>query len=359
MRTCKAILSILLSLTGIMWLIGTLTSCSPTYVLRAAYEEGKILAGRRSIDKVIADIETPEEIRKKLQIVKNARLYAIKLGLNPKNSFTKYTKIDKDVLTWVVVGARPDSFTLAGWWFPIVGTVPYKGFFDREDADEAAAELISKGFETSVRGSEAFSTLGWFNDPVLTPTLKQHAPRIANLVLHESVHTTVWIKDNVAFNESLANFVGNTAASDFFTYEETQCAREDAECRLTAKTLTAQAQNDNLSFLELSSVVFPLYKELDLLYKSPISSAEKLANRTSVFEKYMAPLRAKYPKISILHSINNAEIIQFVLYMTEIEKFNALYERSGRDWTIFFDKIREIEKNVANSKVPLDPFSLL
>ena len=107
----------------------SLSGCSPTYVIRAAYEESKILINREDIPDVIADPATSLDEQAKLLKVVAAREFAKNLGLNPQDSFTTYSRVDRDILAWVVVGSKPDAFALHTWWFPIVGSVPYKGFF--------------------------------------------------------------------------------------------------------------------------------------------------------------------------------------------------------------------------------------
>ena len=338
-------------------LVASCTSCSPVYVLRAAFEEGKILANREEIDSVLKESSTTEQEKLKLQIVKDSREFAISLGLTPGKSFTKYTRIDKDVLTWVVVASRADSFSLHTWWFPIAGTMPYKGFFDKEDAEAEAAHLKQEEYETWVRGSEAFSTLGWFNDPVLTPTLKQPEARIANTVIHESVHATVWIKDNVAFNESLANFVGMEGAVQFFTKQCEQCTESDLTCKTNCAKLLENATRAQSTERLIARTVEALFDDLKALYKGSEPKDEKLNKRQVIFAKHIEPLRALFPTMTILEKINNAEIIQLILYMTHLDSFDKVYAKCDRKWDIFLGKMRDIAKDVDQNGS--DPFTLL
>jgi predicted aminopeptidase len=280
----------------------------------------------------------------------------LEIGLDPGCSFTKYSKVDKDVLAWVVVGSRRDSFMLHTWWFPIVGRVPYKGFFSQDDARDEAASLEKEGYECWVRGTEAFSTLGWFSDPVLSTTLKHSHARIANTVIHESVHSTVWIKNNVTFNESLANFVGTEGAAAFFARRAAQCAESDCT---TARSDAAEAQNDLTFQYELSALVDAMYLALDSLYKDEaFGQDEKIARRASVFEEYMVPFRAKFPSLQILKAVNNAEIIQLKLYLSSLVTFRKVFDANGRDWGRFTDRMRAI-KDAVDENSSLDPFVLL
>lgn len=348
----------LLSKLVALCLIALAAACSPLYVMRAAYEQGKILAGRRDIQKVIDDRTTSELDRQKLATVLAARTFAREIGLDPGNSFTSYSDVGKDSLAWVVVGARKDSFSLHTWWFPIVGRVPYKGFFEKSDADEEARDLEAEGYESSVRDTDAFSTLGWFDDPVLSTTLKGSPTRIANTVIHESVHSTVWIKNNVAFNESLAHFVGTQASVEFFKQRAADCVVGPEECK------TAKAQADGVALerervFEISGVLTKLYSALDSLYKDPaLASEQKIARRGAVFAEIVDPLRAKYPGLTVLKSVHNAEIVQLMLYHTGLDSFRALFDKCGGDWTAFLTEIRSIAAAVKDDET-VDPFVLL
>jgi predicted aminopeptidase len=333
-------------------------ACSPGYVLQAAFQQSKILLGRRQIEQVILDPDTPQEEREKLRVVLQARAFASELGLTTGRSFTSYSDIGKDTLAWIVVASRKDSFALYQWWFPIVGTVPYKGFFDEKDAIAQGEQLETQGYECSIRGTEAFSTLGWFNDPVLSTTLKNPPSRIANTVIHESVHSTVWIQGNVAFNESLANFVGMQGAIEFFTRQRDECLRSNVTCEVVEERLRA-ANRDKTFQLDFGDTVTEVIARLEALYSSAdLTSEQKIARRQEVFATAIAPFQSKYPKVSVLRQVNNAEIVQYRLYLTQLRRFERLFLQSSGSWSTFWDAIREI-RNAVEKDSSQDPFALL
>lgn len=348
-----------LKLGGIMAFVSLFVgACSPGYVLQAAYQQSKILLGRRQIEQVILDPDTPQEEREKLRVVLQARAFAGELGLKTGRSFTSYTDVGKDTLAWIVVASRKDSFALYQWWFPIVGTVPYKGYFDESEARAQGAHLETLGYESSIRGTEAFSTLGWFNDPVLSTTLKNPPSRIANTVIHESVHATVWIQGNVAFNESLANFVGMQGAIEFFTRQRDECHRSNGACQIFEERLLA-ASRDKTFQLDFGDIVTEVISKLEALYGSAeLTSEQKIARRQEVFDSAIAPFRAKYPKVTVLQQINNAEIVQYRLYLTQLRRFERLFLQSGSSWSTFLGAIREIRDTVEKDPSK-DPFALL
>ncbi len=344
---------------GLVALLGVcLSACSPGYVLQAAYHQSKILLGRRQIEQVILDPDTPREEREKLKVVLQARVFASELGLTTGRSFTSYTDVGKDTLAWVVVASRKDSFALHQWWFPIVGTVPYKGFFDESAANAEGMRLESLGYESSIRGTEAFSTLGWFNDPVLSTTLKNPPSRIANTVIHESVHATVWIQGNVAFNESLANFVGMQGAVEFFTKQRDDCVAAQAACQPIEERLRA-ATRDKSFQLDFGDAVTDVIAKLETLYgRSDLSSEQKIALRQEVFAGAIGPFRRKYPDVSVLREVNNAEIVQYRLYLTQLRGFERLFLQSGSSWSTFLGAIRGI-RDAVEKDPSTDPFKLL
>ena len=344
-------------LVGVLLSVFT-SACSPGYVLQAAYEQSKILVARRDIDSVIADPETPPDHKEKLRLVQDARAYAQTMGLTPGGSFTTYAEVSRDPLAWVVVASRRDAFALYTWWFPIVGSVPYKGFFDKEGAEAQVKELEANGYESSMRGTEAFSTLGWFDDPVVSTTLKNPPLRIANTVIHESVHSTVWIPGHVAFNESLANFVGSQASVGFFASRLGECRKATSSCEREEQQFVATRKEDAFQY-ELGDLIERVYSDLDTLYKrKDLSSEQKVQQRSEVFYNATEPFRRAHPTVKILKEVNNSEIIQLKLYLTKLSLFKALFDKHGGEWAAFINAIRDIKKNIEEDPKK-DPFEVL
>ena len=335
-----------------------LSACSPFYVMRAGYEQTKILLAREEIKEVVANPETSQEEREKLERVLSAREFAIKIGLTPKDSYTLYSKVDRDILAWVLLACKEDAFELYTWWFPFVGTVPYKGFFDKEDAFCSGKRLAFRGYEVWIRGTEAISSLGWFNDPVLSTTLRHGHLHIVNTVLHETLHSTLWVKDHVDFNESLSNFVGFQASVDYFANELSLCEASDGACKTQYNKYLFDAKNLLQREIEIGLILEDLYSELDKLYKSDKPREQKLEERKAVFSKHVKPLREKYPKLKILTEVNNAELIQLKLYLTKLDQFQEAFNASNGSWELFLDRMHKIADKVDKDSNS-DPFSLL
>jgi predicted aminopeptidase len=340
-RTFNLIAPHIAILSAALLSVTVLPGCSPFYVMRAAYEEGKILLGREEITEVIEQPETTPEIRSKLKLVLRSREFAEHhLGLNAKESFTQYSHVSKDVLAWVLLASKRDAFEPYTWWYPIVGTVPYKGYFHEEDAEKDIRRLEQKGYETWLRGTEAFSTLGWFNDPVLTTTLRHPPHSVANTVIHEIFHQTLWIKGSVDFNESAANAIGGLGAIDFFLAERSQC--QDKTCADIAEERLQASLRDWEFEKELGGILTELHRVLEEVYTSPMSYEEKLTRRDEVFNTITAPFRARYPKMRILQTLNNAELLQLTLYRKQLPLFEEGFHTCRREWSCFVDLFRKV-----------------
>ncbi|NMC62629.1 MAG: aminopeptidase [SAR324 cluster bacterium] len=334
----------------------SIIACSPGYVLRAAVEEGRILAGREKIEDLLRAKSTPEEIREKLQLVLSARNYAEDLGLNMGDSFTRYYQLDRDVFAWVLMASKKDSFTLVHWWYPIVGSFPYKGYFSKESAEELAKELELEGYETWLRGTDAISTLGWFNDPVMSTTLSREPVSIVNTVFHESFHSTVWIKNHTAFNESAANFFGYATSPIFFERQKALCTSD-----LCLAAVEKQLQESLYVFqreLVIGDILSSLYDKLDKLYSSSKAKESVLEERVQIFKEETEALHNLYPNIKVLQSVNNAELMQLKLYLSKLRDFEQLFNKNGRDPSRFIAIIRDIQVKSEKDST-LDPFSLL
>jgi predicted aminopeptidase len=315
-----------------------LSACSPGYVLRASWEEAKILQGRRPISRVIADPRTDEATRGKLALVLEARAYAAdSLGLNAGKSYTLFSRVKSDTLALVLSAAYQDRFQAKTWWFPVVGRVPYKGYFDEDDARREIAKLQAEGFDTYLRPTAAFSTLGWFNDPLLSTLLRYDEVSLANTVIHEIFHNTFYAPGQAAFNESLASFVGARGAIEFF------CGREGPESPRCRRAV-AEWEDDLLFGAFMNDVV----KDLEEVYGMADRTREqKLEMRDEVFaaakERYAREIRPRM-KVSnydrfLREELNNATLISRRLYYDRLDLFERVFQARGGDFRRSVDDI--------------------
>ena len=303
---------------------------SPTgcYLSRGAWEEGKILARRQPITQLVRDRRTDALVRRKLQLVLAARQYAKdSIRLDPEESFTTYSKLDRDTLVLVLSAAYRDKLVPYTWWFPIVGRVPYKGFFDFEDAKDAATKLRDRGFDVALRPSAAFSTLGWFNDPLTSTTLSRDSLDLVNTVIHEVTHNTFYAPGKAVFNESFANFVGARGAAAFFR------SRGQPEA---AAYVDAEWEDEKV----LGDFWTQLSRDIEAAYaRHPSSREARIAARDSVY------VRARQTLVSTigpqLHTVSpfyvqrvtldNAALLARRVYAKDLDLFDRVYQREGKD----------------------------
>jgi predicted aminopeptidase len=377
-------------LAGVLSCLVGCGGCSPTYILRSAYEEGRILLARQSIESLLANPELDPETRRKLELVMAIRRFARDdLKLDVGDAYGSFSIVEAGALLHVVSAAERTRLEPYVWWFPIVGDVDYKGYFELEDAQAEAARLDRDGYDTYVRPSIAFSTLGWFDDPVLSSWLRADPVRIAELLIHELLHRTWYVSGETAFNESLANFVGSVGAIEFFR------AHDGTDAATTQRAIAAW-RTTLLESRQWSDAV----AELKALYRSSAregkSLDEVLAARTAIFARLqqskagreaappppapVAPLNGGAPSPAAGASaaptpaasstgapqapsalpvpgqrapvtLNNAVILANYAYMRDLGAFDRIYRASGDELPRAIARLREITKD---AKDPFD-----
>lgn len=307
---------------------GALIAVGPTacYLSRGAWEEGKILSRRKPISAMITDPATPASLRAKLTVVEAARRYAHdSLGLKTGDSFTTYSHVDHDTLVLVLSAAYRDRLVPYTWWFPIVGRVPYKGYFDFNAGRQAERDLESRGFDVYLRPSAAFSTLGFFNDPLLNTTLAGDSLDLANTVIHEVTHNTYYAPGSVPFNESFASFVGARGAAAMFRF------RGDS---LAAARVDARWGDDKL----LGAFWAKLSHTLDSAFRAnPTDSLARLSARAEIYKAARRTLvdsiASQLTTISPLYAkrvaLDNAALLARRVYGSGLDSFDRLWARNG------------------------------
>jgi predicted aminopeptidase len=298
-----------------------LGGCDIAYLSRAAYEEGRLLWRRQPISDVLTRPELAADTRAKLETVLAVRKFAAdRLGLNVGGAYKTVSQVDSGAIVWIEMAAPRTSLTPHTWWFPIVGAVPYRGYFSHDDANAAAAELEARGFDTHVRAAVAFSSLGFFNDPLLSNLLKLNRIELAGVIIHELFHRTYFLASNVMFDESAATYVGSRGAVDFFT--ETEGAN-------SADAIAARGVYES----DMKFAGFLLQEEARLLrlYQSGLPEEEILERRVPVFAGINQDYATLKPTLSGLErfgldreKLNNAVLLNYLLYFHDLGNFAAL-----------------------------------
>lgn len=311
-------------------LLLAVTACSPVYVVRAGLAEWRILRARQPLPEVILDPSTPAEIRDKLLLAREARAFARdSLGLRVGDIYTSYAHLSSDTLALVLSAAPRDRLEPRTWWFPVVGRVPYRAFFDRENALNERDELEADGFDTYLRPTSAFSTLGWFSDPIPSTLMGRDQVGVVESVLHELAHAHLWADGHVRFNESYATFVGGAGAAAFF------CTRrgggpDTVKCR--------RARDRWHDAVRFSRFLDGLVAELEALYADPALDPEgKLERREEIFadgrhrfrNRIQPALQASSYRSFLDRPLNNATLLARMRYYHRLDDFQALLDDHG------------------------------
>ena len=219
-----------------------LSSC---YVSRLAYEHSALLLKRQKISEAVSDGKVDEKTKAKLKEIQEILEFARQSGFNVGDAYEYFINLERSAVSYVVQGAPPEELKLKTWWFPIVGSVPYLGYYDEKDALKMQKELEDEGLETNVSGVSAYSSLGWFSDPVFTPMLKRSRESLAELIFHELTHRTIWIPDEAQSdaNCDLDGDGGKAHAIDQLNFQICQ-AGVDNPRPITAKALCETKSND-------------------------------------------------------------------------------------------------------------------
>lgn len=282
------------------------------YILTQAVGQLRVLLNSERIDKLLADRSVPDGVKHKLLLVKEIKAFGEhELGLKPSSNYETFYDTKGQPITYIVSACRKDRFVPYVWWFPIVGDVPYKGFFAKEDAQAQARELEAEGYDVSLGTAAAYSTLGYFPDPVLSTMLDYPEEQLVALILHELTHGTVYLPGGTDFNEGLASFVGWQGALEFARRRHGIASERYDR---TVRAFAAEERRDEKAR--------EMFRRLDELYKSGASREEILAKRDQVGGR----------------KVNNAEILMQRRY-GRYDEFRARFEKAGGDWNGFFDAL--------------------
>lgn len=306
------------AITLLFFAIGwTLVGCAQTgYVVQAACGQLDIAFARRPLNEAIEAGDLPEKTGVLLSRVASIKSFAERQGLRSTDNYTDYAELNRKAAVWVVSASDPLQFRLKSWYFPIVGSVTYLGWFSRADADRFARELRGEGLDVDVRPASAYSTLGFFNDPILSTMIDEGEGalgELANVVLHESVHATFYMPGQTVLNESVANFIGDILAERYLkeTYGENSIE------------LIAYLENEENQKKRTQAMTIA-YRRLARLYASALSDSEKRLEKKRIFDALVLEIHSR-------RTLNNASLAQFKVYRSGNQELQALLDACGGD----------------------------
>jgi predicted aminopeptidase len=319
------------------------------YLAKSAYFQMELLAGQEPLEESLARAELSEEQREKLALVPEIKAFAEDLGLAETRSYTG-ANLDWERGIFTVTACPPLDFTPRTWWFPIVGGVPYLGFFREQDAQRREARLQGRGYETRIGRAGAYSTLGWFRDPILPAMLEWSEAELAETLFHELAHATLWIRGDAQFNETFATVVGEAAAVKWVDHRN-----GPGSAALVA------LYDERADYDAYRRMLYEAFEELDAVYKDPALDDEaKLATKAAVIEDLPARLEAlplhdpERWRASLERAPwNNARLRAYRTYDTGRGDLDAMLTACGGDIGAFVTRIGEVTRRASDPHVAL------
>ena len=339
--------ALLCSLVASLASTGCFSGASLHYVTQAAAGQEKLNGRGIDIAEVVENGYLDKRTRELLAHVPQIKAFGEKHGLRPTKNYERYLWIGRPAVMWVVSACHPLAFRPKTWSFPVIGSITYTGWFDRREADDYAKELREKGWDVDVRGSQAYSTLGWFNDPILSTMISggdDALGDLADVVLHESLHATFYIPGQSTLNESMASFVGDTLAAEYLVAATTKGRDEGVDkARFLDLRKKGEARGKRMK---------EAYAELETLYASKLAKAEKLEEKKRITDKLRADLR-------IQRAVTNATLIQYKTYGSGREEMEQLLEVCGGSVPRMLKALEKVRPIAQQSKPHTDPGVLL
>ncbi|MDR2728432.1 MAG: aminopeptidase [Chitinispirillales bacterium] len=329
--------------------------CSLLFLFNGCYlmKQGGAFMGQqmsaKSIDKMLKRDDTGNELREFFLLIREIRAFAAdSIGLKNNNNYKKYVKVERDYIVNVVTASRDDSFEMYRWWFPVVGSVTYKGFFDKKDAVKEAAKISKKGgYDVHIGAASAFSTLGFFSDPVYSFMIDYGVYDLASLIIHEQTHATIYIKSQTQLSEEMATFTGDEGGLAFVKMK----FGEDSDQYKSA----VLSKEDHTAYI---SLMRSLYNELKTVYESDAGRESRLAEKERVITRFKNDIGQNYdslfrtPRYKGLSkaNINNANIASNMTYNRDLSLFYELYESRGRNLAKTVAELKGLKKVKKNHK---------
>ena len=308
------------------------------YYAHVARGQGELLLNQRAVERVIADPATRPALASRLELARQARRFASqRLGLPDNRSYTRYVELGRPYVVWNVFATPRYSVDAVRHCFPIAGCVAYRGYFDEARAKGEAARLKADGDDVYVGGVSAYSTLGWFADPILSSMLRWDDDELAGTIFHELAHQLIYVRDDSAFNESFASFVQEQGLQEW-----------RASRKLPPSLGHEQARDDGFTRL-----VLELRDRLRQAYakggdKAALETA-KQAEIAAFRERYRQWRDAHWPDDHrydawVAAPINNARLLPFGLYDQWKASFATLFQRAEGQWPLFYADVRRLAK---------------
>ena len=318
-----------------------LSGCQLGYIMKSGVGQMKLMNARVPIDKALSDPHIDDAKKAKLRLALEAREFAEKeLHLKPTKNYTSYVELGRPYVTYVVSAAEKWQLKTYQWSYPFMGKMPYKGYFNEPDAVEEEKVMAAQDLDTYMRGVSAYSTLGWFNDPILSSMLRYDDYDLVNTIIHETVHATLYIKHEADFNERLATFTGGKGAELFYLKKEGPQSG-------TLKTIREESEDNKLFSVFISAELESLKKWYEQLPPAERAEEKRMARIQEIQARFSKDLKPKLKTKNLDHfpelKLNNARLLLYKTYMQDLGDFQKLYDLAGQNFSEFINRCKSLE----------------
>jgi len=318
-----------------------LTGCeSLRYYAQAISGQVSLINKRQPIQQYLEDPGTPSKLKNKLELILELRDFAQnELHLPVKAHYLNFVELEHPYVLWNVYATPEFSFEPKTWCYPVAGCTAYRGYFAEKNAHLYAEKLRQQGLDVYVGGIQAYSTLGWFNDPVYSTFVYQSEARLAALIFHELAHQIVYVPDDSTFNESFATAVEQEGLRRWLAARNTPDAFKDYE-------------TDDQRRQKFIQLIITCRERLEALYAKDLPATQKRHSKSLIFEKLTQEyrlLKQQWGGYSgydawFEHQLNNAQLITVSIYYDLVPAFLNLLRTGGNDLPAFYSKIRELAR---------------
>lgn len=326
-RYCALLASLILSVM--------LGSCSTLQTIgHLAIGQWKLFNRARPIEQVIKDPRTDPRLRQALEWTMSVKAFAVRQGLRAEHQFDYYVGLDRPAAVYVLQVCEKYSFQSRDFWFPVVGDISYLGYFDRELAEEKAKKFENDGYDVWVRGAAAYSTLGWFSDPLYSSMIPDSVDDWGDLVetiIHESVHATVYFPGDSQWNERVAQFIGERGAELYFN--------ENGDSQGLLRLMNRRQKNK-----ELRQKLWKAKTRLEELFAHRGLSSDQMDHeKSNIYAELERDVGRRSQSVAGGHphrAWNNAFLMQVSMYHGGVDHLQEKWDEAGRDISVFLELMR-------------------
>lgn len=330
---------IVLMLSGSLLFACSTQETAVSYYAQSIGGHLSLMSQREPIEEVLKKAEP--DLKKRLQLSQEIRSFASEsLGLPDNNSYTTYVALDRPYIVWNVFAAESLALDIKQWCYLVVGCANYRGYYKEANAERYAKGLREKGYDVVVGGVSAYSTLGWFADPLTSALLRRNGANLAELIFHELAHQELFIKNDSRFNEAFATVVGEQGVLRWLSETE----RYDDLARYQKQL---EVYGDFLNLIRQTR------QQLEENYQTNINDEQKLVNKELIFSE----MKVNYEKLKnekwggeawyqgwFNRPLNNARFVSIATYRDLVPVFETLFERCDKDFKRFYQRVKEISK---------------